>query len=93
MENKGKNRYYKGSHISERKFRQIIKYFSMDITVFQTAQVSRQTINNNGFEFSYKALTQRKRTKKVHPFDKICIQNKIQYRTIKFRHPWTNGMM
>ena len=65
----------------------------MDITVFQTAQVSRQTINNNGFEFSYKALTQRKRTKKVHPFDKICIQNKIQHRTIKFRHPWTNGMV
>jgi len=31
--------------------------------------------------------------KKVHPFDKICIQNKIQHRTIKFRHPWTNGMV
>ncbi|MCH6574244.1 MAG: transposase [Bacteroidetes bacterium] len=29
----------------------------------------------------------------MHPFDKICIQNKIQHRTIKFRHPWTNGMV
>jgi len=48
MVNKGENRYFKGSHISERKFRQIIKYFSMDITASQTAQltqVSRQTTN------------------------------------------------
>jgi len=45
MENKGENRYYKRSYISEPKFRQIIKYFSMDITAFQTVQVSRQTIN------------------------------------------------
>ena len=65
----------------------------MDITVFQIAQVSRQTINNDGFEFSYRALAPRKRTKKVHTFDKICIQNKIQHRAIKIRHLWTNGMV
>lgn len=23
----------------------------------------------------------------------ICKQNKIQHRTIRFRHPWTNGMI
>jgi len=50
-------------------------------------------LTDNGFEFSYRALAPRKKTKKVHPFDKICIQNKIQHRTIKFRHPWTNGMV
>ena len=50
-------------------------------------------LTDNGFEFSYRVLAPRKRTKKVHPFDKICIQNKIQHRTIKFRHLWTNGMV
>ena len=34
-----------------------------------------------------------KKTKKIHPFDKICKENKIQHRTIKFKHPWTNGMI
>jgi len=64
--------------------KEVIEYYPYKINYILT---------DNGFEFSYKALTQRKRTKKVHPFDKICIQNKIQHRTIKFRHPWTNGMV
>ncbi|MBI4722788.1 MAG: transposase [Candidatus Stahlbacteria bacterium] len=25
--------------------------------------------------------------------DKICKKYKIQHRTIKFKHPWTNGMI
>jgi len=50
-------------------------------------------LTDNGFEFSYKALPRNKKTKKVHPFDKICHQHKIQHRTIKFKHPWTNGMV
>ena len=50
-------------------------------------------LTDNGFEFSYKALAKNKKTKKVHPFDKICQQHKIQHRTIKFKHPWTNGMV
>jgi transposase InsO family protein len=50
-------------------------------------------LTDNGFEFSYKALPKNKRTKKTHPFDKICKETKIQHRTIKFRHPWTNGMI
>lgn len=49
-------------------------------------------LTDNGFEFSYKALPKGKKTKKIHPFDKICQKNKIQHRTIKFKHPWTNGM-
>jgi len=64
--------------------RKVIEYYPYKINYILT---------DNGFEFSYKALTQRKRTKKIHPFDKICINNKIQHRTIKFRHPWTNGMV
>ena len=50
-------------------------------------------LTDNGFEFSYKALPKGKKTRKVHPFDKICQESKIQHRTIKFKHPWTNGMV
>ena len=48
-------------------------------------------LTDNGFEFTYKALA--KKTKKIHPFDRVCISHKIQHRTSKFKHPWTNGMV
>ena len=48
-------------------------------------------LTDNGFEFSFKALPKNKKTKRVHPFNTICKENKIQHRTIKFKHPWTNG--
>jgi len=50
-------------------------------------------LTDNGLEFSYKALPKGKKTKKIHPFDRICQEHKIQHRTIKFKHPWTNGMV
>ena len=25
---------------------------------------------------------------KIHPFDKVCIDNNIEHRLTKFRHPW-----
>lgn len=50
-------------------------------------------LTDNGFEFSYKALPKGKKTKKLHPFDRICQKHHIQHRTIKFKHPWTNGMV
>lgn len=50
-------------------------------------------LTDNGFEFSYKALPKNRKTKKIHPFDKICQKHKVQHRTIKFKHPWTNGMV
>ena len=43
-----KNRYFIRSHISEKKFREIIKYFSVDLTATQIAVLSktnRKTIN------------------------------------------------
>jgi len=43
-----KNKYVKSSHISERKFREIIKYFSEDLNATQIAnltKISRPTIN------------------------------------------------
>ena len=50
-------------------------------------------LTDNGLEFTYKALSKNKKTKKVHPFDQICDEHKIDHRTIKFKHPWTNGMV
>ena len=44
-----KNRYYKCSKISERKFRQIIRYFAQDLTASDTSRltsVSIRGINN-----------------------------------------------
>lgn len=45
---KGKNRYYTRSHISEAKFREIIRYFSHDLPASKIAElsgVSRPSIN------------------------------------------------
>jgi len=64
--------------------REVLKFYPYKINYILT---------DNGFEFSYKALPKHKKTKKIHPFDKICKKNKIQHRTIKFKHPWTNGMV
>lgn len=50
-------------------------------------------LTDNGPEFTYKFLPKRLQTKKEHPFDTICKANKIEHRLIKFRHPWTNGMV
>jgi len=44
-----KNKYISKAHISERKFREILKYFSEDETATKTAKysgISRKTINN-----------------------------------------------
>jgi transposase InsO family protein len=49
-------------------------------------------LTDNDFEFNYKALSKNKRTKEIHLLDKICKKSKIKHRTIKFKHPWTNGM-
>ena len=43
-----RNKYYKRSKISERKFREIVKYFSMDLEATKIAElsgVSRKSIN------------------------------------------------
>lgn len=51
-------------------------------------------LTDNGGEFSNRSrVPSRKKTKLVHPFDAVCRQEKIEHRTIKFYHPWTNGMI
>ena len=45
---KGKNRYIKKAHISERKFKEILQCFCLDLTAKQTSEitkVNRNTIN------------------------------------------------
>ena len=57
MVNKGKNRYLNGTHISERKFRGILRCFSLDITATKTSELtglSRPTANR-----IYKKLRER----------------------------------
>jgi transposase-like protein len=64
--------------------KRVLKYYPYPIHYILT---------DNGFEFSYKALPKNKKTRKIHPFDIICRENKIQHRTIRLKHPWTNGMV
>ena len=37
------NRYYRCSKISERKFRQLVRYFALDLTASKTAQLTGLT--------------------------------------------------
>jgi transposase InsO family protein len=51
-------------------------------------------LTDNGIEFSYNLLIEAKKPKdKVHPFVKICQDQKIEHRTTLVKHPWTNGMV
>ncbi len=50
-------------------------------------------LTDNGAQFTYMLLAEHLRPKKTHPFDEICIENGIEHRLTKFRHPWTNGQV
>lgn len=43
---KHKNRYYSRSKISEAKFRQIIRFFAMDFTATDTAQLANISVRS-----------------------------------------------
>jgi len=78
--------------VSERKTKEMgTKFLKMVLKFYPYA--IHYILTDNGFEFSYKALPKGKKTKKIHPFDIVCKENKIEHRTIKFKHPWTNGMV
>lgn len=78
--------------ITNRKTKEMGTRFLKKVLTFYPYAI-HYILTDNGFEFSYKALPKRKKTKKIHPFDIICKENKIEHRTIKFKHPWTNGMV
>lgn len=78
--------------VTDRKTKEMGKKFLEMVLTFYPYKIN-YILTDNGMEFSYKFLPTNKQTKKTHPFDKICKEYKIQHRTIKFRHPWTNGMV
>ncbi|MFV7481325.1 IS1595 family transposase, partial [Acinetobacter junii] len=43
---KAKNRYYSGSRITEAKFRQIIRFFAMDLTASDTAKLTNISVRS-----------------------------------------------
>ena len=78
--------------VTDRKTMAMGKTFLEKVIAFYPYPI-HYILTDNGAEFSYKFLPKRRQTKKEHPFDTICKKNKIEHRTIKFRHPWTNGMV
>ena len=78
--------------VTDRKTMEMGKTFLEKVLAFYPYPI-HYILTDNGPEFSYKFLPKRLQTKKEHPFDTVCKTNKIQHRTIKFRHPWTNGMV
>ena len=51
-------------------------------------------LTDNGVQFTYKLLSEHLRPKnKMHQFDEVCNEHKIEHRLTKFRHPWTNGQV
>ena len=78
--------------MGKRKNKETGAHFLREVLGFYPYKIN-YILTDNGFEFSYKALPKNKKTKKIHPFDTICMENKINHRTIKFKQPWTNGMI
>lgn len=76
--------------VTDRKTKEMGARFLKMVLKFYPYKIN-YILTDNGTEFCYKAL--RKKTKKVHPFVGICKEEKISHRTIKFKHPWTNGMV
>ncbi len=67
-------------------------YFLKQVLSFYPYKIN-YILTDNGSEFSYKGYYQKHKIKSPHPFDKTCQDNNINHRTIKFYHPWTNGMI
>ena len=78
--------------VSERKTKEMGARFLRKVLSFYPYRI-HYILTDNGFEFCYDALPKGKKTTKVHPFTKLCRKHRIEHRRIKFRHPWTNGMI
>jgi len=78
--------------VSERKTKELGTRFLRKVFSFYPYSI-HYILTDNGFEFCYDALSKAKKTKKNHPFTNLCRKHSIQHRRIKFKHPWTNGMV
>ena len=54
---KAKNKYIKNAHISEQKFKEILKCFCIDLTAVQTAEITK--INRNTINRYYNKFRER----------------------------------
>lgn len=51
-------------------------------------------LTDNGAQFTYKLLQKHLQPRsKIHPFDALCFEHKIEHRLTKFRSPQTNGLV
>ena len=55
-----KNKYSKGTHISERKFRHLIKCFSLDLNAYETSQITKKRKISKSTERNIRANLPRK---------------------------------
>ncbi|MGH7202905.1 MAG: integrase core domain-containing protein, partial [Candidatus Levyibacteriota bacterium] len=78
--------------VADRKTKEMGKEFLEKVLAFYPYQI-RYILTDNGPECTYNFLPKKLQTKKTHPFDALCKEKKIEHRTIKYRHPWTNGMV
>jgi transposase InsO family protein len=47
-------------------------------------------LTDNGAQFTYALLAEHLKPKdKIHPFDALCANHRIEHRLTQFRHPWT----
>jgi len=99
-----KSRYYLFVAIDR-----VCKYAYVELHDNKTVQTSSLFLNNligdfpfkihtiltdNGSQFTYELLAEHLRPKnKIHEFDSICLNNNIQHRLTRFKHPWTNGQV
>lgn len=65
------------------------KMFLKEVLKFYPYKIN-YILTDNRQEFCHNALPKSKKTKKEHRFVKICKENKIQHRAIKFEHPWAS---
>ncbi len=78
--------------VSKRKTKEMGALFLRKVLDFYPYRIN-YILTDNGGEFTHKGYYQKDRVRRLHPFDRICQKEKIQHRTIRFKHPWTNGMI
>ena len=78
--------------VHERKTKEASKEFLENVIKNCPFKIHR-ILTDNGSEFTYKLLSENKRTEKKHPFDEVCSTYGIKHKLTKYRHPWTNGQI
>lgn len=78
--------------LTDRKNKEAGTQFLKKVLAFYPYKI-HYILTDNGGEFGNYTGAPSKKTNKIHPFNLLCRKEKIEHRTIKFHHPWTNGMV